>query len=412
MGDGHGFAESDQWFARAERVIPGGIYGHQSPALLTRGEYPSFMHSGDGCRLRDVDGNRYIDFICGYGPIVLGYNHPAVEKAVDQQRRLGDTMTLPSVRTVELAERLVGMTPGAEWAMFAKNGSDVCTWALAIARQATGRELVVMADHAYHGVHGWCNGITNGFPDSDRASVRAVKWNDSAQLETLLDQDGERIAAVILTPFRHEAFEDSVMPSGEYLEKARALCHRHGALLISDDVRTGFRLDMGGSMQKWGVTPDLLCYSKAIANGHALSALLGSEALRDAASKVFVTGTFYLQAVPIAASLATLTELGASGAIDHMHAMGLKLCEGLAERAGAAGFDVRLSGPPSIPYMRFTDDGTGFDRSRVFCGAASRLGVLFHPHHNWFLMAAHQEKDIDEALAVSEQAFASVKAAF
>jgi glutamate-1-semialdehyde 2,1-aminomutase len=412
MSTEYGYGESDSWFARAERVIPGGIYGHQSPGLLTRGEYPSFTHSAEGCHLRDIDGNRYIDFLCGYGPIVLGYNHPVVEKAVERQRKLGDTMTLPSVRSVELAEQLVGMTPSADWAMFAKNGSDVCTWALAIARKATGRDLVVMAEHAYHGVHGWCNGITAGFPDSDRTTIRPVNWNDSAELEAVFDGQGENIAAVILTPFRHEAFEDSVMPADGYLERARALCTQHGALLISDDVRTGFRLDMGGSMQKWGVTPDLLCYSKALANGHPLSALLGTEALREAARQVFVTGTFFLGAVSIAASLATLTEIGATGAIDHMHAMGLRLCEGLAERADTAGLEIRLSGPPSLPYMRFAEDGDGFNRNRVFCGAAARRGVLFHPHHNWFLMAAHQKEDIDEALTVADEAFAAVKDAF
>jgi len=397
---------------RAKRVIPGGIYGHQTPALLTRGDYPYFMQSGDGCRLRDVDGNDYIDFLCAYGPIVLGYGHPAVEEAVDAQRRLGDTMTLPSPRAVELAERLVDMTPGADWAVFAKNGSDVCTWALAIARQATGRELVAMVDHAYHGVHGWCNHIANGFPDSDKAPVRTVAWNDAAELEALFEREGARIAAVILTPFRHEAFENSVLPADDYLKAVRAVCDRNGALLICDDVRAGFRLHLGGSMQRWGVTPDLLCYSKAIANGYALSALLGSEPLRTAAKAVFVTGTFFLQAVPIAAALATLGELSATDAIDHMEAMGRRLCDGLAERAAAAGFDVTLSGPPAIPYMTFAADEGGFDRNRVFCGAAARRGVLFHPHHNWFLSAAHTSDDIDEALAVSEEAFAAVGAAF
>ena len=412
MADEYSYTESRQWFERAERVIPGGIYGHQSPALLTRGEYPSFMHSGNGCRLRDIDGNSYIDFLCAYGPVLLGYGHPAVEKAVHAQRRLGDTMTLPSVRMVELAERLVGMTPGADWAMFAKNGSDVCTWALAIARQATGRDLVIMADHAYHGVHGWCNPLQTGYLESERAPVVSVDWNDTSHLEALFDSQGERIAAVILTPFRHEAFEDSVMPAQGYLERARALCDRNGSLLISDDVRAGFRLDMGGSMQKWGVTPDLLCYSKAIANGYALSAILGTDALSDAAKAVFVTGTFFLQAVPIAAALATLTEIGSSGAIDHMQSMGMKLCDGLADRAAAAGTEVTLSGPPSMPFMTFVADGKGFDRSRLFCGTAARRGVLLHPHHNWFMSAAHQEKDIDEALAVVEEGFAAVKAAF
>ena len=135
-------------FERAEAVIPHGIYGHQSPRMLTRGAFPSFLADAEGCRVRDVDGNVYIDYLCAYGPIVLGYRHPRVEEAAAAQRARGDTMTLPAEVTVELAERLVSLTPGAAWCVFAKNGSDVCTWAVAIARAATRREVVAMADHA------------------------------------------------------------------------------------------------------------------------------------------------------------------------------------------------------------------------------------------------------------------------
>jgi glutamate-1-semialdehyde 2,1-aminomutase len=140
--------------------------------------------------------------------------------------------------------------------------------------------------------------------------------------------------------------------------------------------------------------------------------LLGKQSLREAAAKVFVTGTFFLQAVPLAAALATLQELGAVGAIDHMQHMGMRLCEGLAERASAAGLEVKLSGPPSMPFMSFTDDDKGFDRNRAFCGAAAQRGAFFHPHHNWFLSAAHQETDIDEALDIAEKAFAEVRKVF
>jgi glutamate-1-semialdehyde 2,1-aminomutase len=399
-------------FERAEAVIPHGIYGHQSPRMLTRGAFPSFLADAEGCRVRDVDGNTYIDYLCAYGPIVLGYRHPRVEDAASAQRARGDTMTLPAEVTVELAERLVALTPGASWCVFAKNGSDVCTWSLAVARAATGRELVAMADHAYHGVHGWCNHIKSGFPEADRRNVRTFEWNDVESLERIFAEEGGRVAAVIVTPFRHELLEDSVMPAPGYLDAVRRICDREGVVMIVDDVRAGFRLHIGGSTQTWGVTPDLLVYSKAVANGYPLSVMLGKASLRSAAESVFMTGTFFLQAVPLAAALATLDELIACDGIARMEAGGRRLCDGLAERAGARRLDVTLSGPPAIPFMTFQADEGSFKRSYAFAGECARRGVFFHPLHNWFVSVAHTDADIDATLDAAEEAFGEVQRRF
>lgn len=407
-----GLERSTELFERAEAVIPGGIYGHQSPRLLTRGAFPSFLEGGEGCRVRDVDGNVYIDYVCGYGPIVLGYRHPAVEAAAAEQRARGDTMTLPAEVTVRLAERLVEITPGTAWCTFAKNGSDVCSWALAVARAATGRDTVAMADHAYHGVHGWCNQIRQGFPESERHHVRCFEWNDADALEKVFAESPRSLAAVIVTPFRHELLEDSVLPAPGFLEAVRYLCDRDGTVMIVDDIRAGFRLHPGGSTQTWGVTPDILLYSKALANGYPLSAMLGSAALRTAAESVFMTGTFYLQAVPIAAALATIDELAACDGISRMDASGRRLCGGLGERASAVGLEVTLSGPPSIPFMTFPADERSFKRSYAFAGACARRGVFFHPLHNWFLSVAHTDADIDATLDAAEEAFAEVRDKF
>lgn len=403
------YQRSDELLGRAERVIPGGIYGHQNPRFLTPGAFPCFLAEAEGCRVRDVDGNSFIDFMCGYGPIVLGYRHPRVEEAAQRQRRLCDTMNQPGEPLVELAERLVSITPGADWSLFGKNGSDVCTWALAIARAATGRELVAMVDDTYHGVHGWCNHVQTGFPDGDRSGIATFAWNDLGALEGIFADNPSRLAAVIITPFRHEALEDSQLPATGFLEGIRALCTKHGTAMIVDDVRAGFRLHIGGSTQCWRVTPDMICYSKALANGYPLSALLGGEALRTAAREVFVTGTFYTQSVPLAAALATVDELEACDAIGHMKRMGTRLGEGLLERASAAGFAVTISGPPSIPFMTFDQDGERFERSRVFAGTCAKGGVFLHPYHNWFISAAHDETTIDATLEVAEQAFAELR---
>jgi len=405
------YQRSTELFKRAERVIPGGIYGHQNPRFLGGRDFPFFLAEAEGCRIRDIDGNLFIDFMCGYGPIVLGYRHPRVEEAAQRQRRLCDTMNQPGQPMVDLAERLVSITPGADWALFGKNGSDACTWALAIARAATGRNLVAMADNSYHGVHGWCNHVQTGFPDGDRCNIATFAWNDLAALEQIFENNAAGgLAAVIVTPFRHEALEDSQLPAEGFLSGIRRLCDQHGTAMILDDVRAGFRLHFGGSSQCWGVSPDIICYSKALANGYPLSAVLGSESLRDAARKVFVTGTFYTQSVPLAAALATIDELQASDAIGHMNLMGTRLTDGLRARAQTAGFRVKISGPPAIPFMTFEGDQERFELSRRFAGACARAGVFLHPYHNWFISAAHDEASIDAALDVAERAFGQLKA--
>lgn len=402
----------DALYERARRVIPGGIYGHQNPAFLVEGAFPRFLSEAEGCRVRDPDGHEYVDFLCSYGPMVLGYRDPVVEAAADRQRRLCDSGDLPAPNLVELAEKLVAMTAGTDWAMFAKNGSDVCTWALAVARRATGRDLVAMVGGTYHGVHGWCNPFETGFPDCERAGVLSFGWNDAAALAALFDAHPGKIAAVITTPFRHEARYDSVMPAPGFFETIRSLCSKSGAVMIVDDVRAGFRMHIAGSLQCFGVTPDMTVYSKAIANGYPLSAMLGADALRKAARDVFVTGTFFTQAVPIAASIATIEELVRRDAIAHMDRVGRRLCEGLVARAKAAGLAVTISGPPSIPFMTFGGDAGGLARSRTFAAEAVRRGAFFHPAHNWFVSAAHQDADIDFALDAAEAAMNAVAAEF
>ncbi len=402
----------DALFERARRVIPGGVYGHQNPAYLVDGVFPRFLAEAEGCRVRDVDGHEYVDFLCSYGPMVLGYRDPVVEAAAEAQRRRCDSGNLPAPNVVELAERLVAATTGMDWAMFAKNGSDVCTWALAVARRATGRDSVAMVDGTYHGVHGWCNPLGRGFPEFERAGILRFAWNDADALEALLREHDGRIAAVITTPFRHEARFDSVMPAPGFFDRVRELCTRSGAVMILDDVRAGFRLHPGGSLQRFGVTPDMTVYSKAMANGYPLAAMLGADALRQAAREVFVTGTFFTQAVPIAAAIATLEEFARRDALGHMERVGRRLCDGLAERASAAGLAVTISGPPAIPFLTFDADAGSLERSRAFAAAAARRGAFFHPAHNWFVSAAHQDADIDFALDAAEGGMEAVAAAF
>ena len=202
------------------------------------------------------------------------------------------------------------------------------------------------------------------------------------------------------------------MPAAGFLQGVRRLCDEQGIVFILDDVRAGFRLDLRGSGTFFGVEPDLSCYCKAIANGYALSACLGREALRGAAERVFFTGSYFTSGVPMAAALACLKELETSGGIEHMNRIGQLLRDGLDRQARAHRLEIRQSGPPSIPFLTFAADEGKFTRSRFFCAECCRRGVYFHPHHNWFLSAAHTEEDVRFTLEATDEAFAAARRKF
>ena len=394
--------------ARAAKVVPGGMYGHLAAKSLPAG-YPQFFARGEGCRLWDVDGRRYLDFMCSWGPIILGHKDPAVEEAAERQRREGDCLNGPSERMVELAERLVETVPHADWAMFQKNGTDATTAAVTVARAGTGRRKVLVARGAYHGAAPWCTPSVVGVTAEDRAHIGHFEFNDVASLEAAAEAARGDLAAILVSAFRHDLGRDQALPDPAFARRARALCDAADAALIVDDVRSGFRLSYGGSWETVGVRPDLAAWSKAIANGYALAALTGNDRFRDAASRIFITGSFWMTAVPMAAALATLGELRARDGIAHMERMGTRLRDGLDRLAARHGIGIRQTGPVQLPLILFDDD-PAFEKGSLFSVEMLARGVYVHPRHNMFLSLAHREADIDEALAAADEALAAVAA--
>jgi glutamate-1-semialdehyde 2,1-aminomutase len=251
--------------ARAGAVIPGGMWGHMNAARLPAG-YPQYFSRAEGCRLWDVDGNEYIDFMCSYGPMVLGYNDPDVERAAADQRCRGDILNGPSERLVELAELLVSTVAHADWVMLAKNGTDATTTCVTLARAGTGRRKILVANGSYHGAAPWCTPSLEGVTAEDRAHIIHFEYNDVDSLDLAVRHAGDDLAAVLVAAFRHDVRKDQEMPTPEFARAVRGACDRTGAALVLDDVRAGFRLDLGGSWEPLGVRPDLSAFSKAIAN--------------------------------------------------------------------------------------------------------------------------------------------------
>ena len=325
---------------RAQRVIPGGMYGHLNVARLPPG-YPQFFARAEGATLWDVDGNAYVDFMCAYGPMVLGYGNREVEDAAAAQRALGDVLTGPSERLVELAEKLVGMVAHADWALFQRNGTDATTLCVVIARAATKKRKILVARGAYHGSAPWCTPHPTGTTAEDRVHLVHYDYNDVASLVAAAQSVEGDIAGVIASAFKHDYGKDQELPTPEFARAVRRLCDESGAALILDDVRAGFRLHLGGSWETVGVRPDLAAYSKAIANGYTLAAVTGSDKFRDAAASVFMTGSFWCGAASMAASLKTLEIFERDGSIATMARLGQRFRDGLdpageVPRAGAA----------------------------------------------------------------------------
>ncbi|MEZ5922926.1 MAG: aminotransferase class III-fold pyridoxal phosphate-dependent enzyme [Hyphomicrobiaceae bacterium] len=388
---------------RAQAVIPGGMYGHQRIATQWPGA-PQFFARGDGAYIWDESGNRYIDLMCSYGPILLGHRHPEVEAAVLRQMQLADCQNTPSRLMVDLAERLVRIVDHADWAMFMKNGTDATTLALTIARAATGRKKILVARGAYHGAAPWCNPNTTGIPEEERANLVTYDYNSIPSVDAALDLAGKDLAGIIASPFRHDAGKDQELVDPAFAQHLRSVCDRVDALLILDDVRCGFRLAFGGSWEPIGVKPDLSAWSKAIANGYPLAALLGNERARDAASRIFATGSFWYSAVPMAAALATLDVLERDKGVAEMHRIARKITDGMAAQAAAVGLKVNITGHPTMTYLRFAED-TEWQRTIPFAATCARNGLYVHPRHNWFVSTAITDEIADDVLAITERAF-------
>ncbi len=404
------YVKSQELFKKASKVIPCGIYGHMSPApLVPTTAYPFYAESAKGSKFRDIDGNEFIDYMCAFGPMILGYNYAKVDEAVRRQYEKANLVTGPTPVMVELAEFLVDLIPVADWAFFAKNGGDVTSYALMIAKAATGRKKTIMFNGGYHGVAPWAQTPGHhGITDDDYKNQIRIKFNDFPMLEKVVSENKGEIAGLISSPYHHPVFVDNEMPKEGYWQKVEALCKREGIVLISDDVRCGFRLDLRGSHEYFGFKPDLVCFGKAISNGYPISALVGTDSLKADASKVFHTGSYWFEAVPMVAAIATIKELKEIDGPKIMLEKGEKLLNGMVDIAKGFGYDLKVSGHPSMPYLRITDDES-LMLHQEWCAECTKRGAYFTSHHNWFISTAHTDGDIQRTLDIVEDAFNSIK---
>lgn len=395
---------------RAERVIPGGMYGHNVQRFLWPGA-PQFWDRGIGSRIWDVDGNEYVDLMCSWGPIIHGHRHPLIEEAFARQLAKLDTGNGPGHVFVDLAELLVATVSHADWAIFAKNGGDVTTLSLTVSRAATGRSTVLAAEGAYHGSHPWCHPHKPGVTAGDRAHLVYFAYNDLSSVRRLIAEHEGDVAGIIVSPFKHDAGSEQEEPTNEFARGLRIICDEIGAVLILDEVRAGFRMAYGSSWGPLGVEPDLSCWSKALGNGHPISALLGIDELRPAATSVFKGGTFWTSAAPMAAAIASIQLLRDQNGVDRMFATGDEIRQGLASQASSHGLHINISGPSTMPYLSFVGD-VGWEKAKMWAAGAAARGLYVNPSHNWFISTALTERDVLRALEAMDGAFDDIVAAY
>ncbi len=406
----YNYKKSRELFERAVEVIPNGIYVHYSPApLIPIDAYPFYVESADGSRFIDVDGNEFIDYMCGYGPMVAGYHNKNIDKAAIEQLKKVDTATGAPAVMVDLAEELENTITIADWAFFAKNGNDVTTYSLMVAREHTQRKKIIRLKGGYHGVHPWTQSPDHpGVLFEDAENIIIGIFNDLDNLRDIIKKNKGEIAGLISTPYHHPVFFDSEMPDPGYWQEVEKICREEGIVIIVDEVRTGFRINVNGANETFGFKPDLICYSKAMANGYPISALVGTNEIKSSASKVFYTGSFWFSAMPMAASLATIRELKKTKGVEKMKEFGEKLAEGLSKLAENHGHELVVSGHPAMPYVRLADDPT-MKLHQNWCAECTKRGAYFTSHHNWFVSTAHTEDDLKKTLEIAEDAFNALK---
>jgi glutamate-1-semialdehyde aminotransferase len=391
-------------FSEALKLIPGGAPQSRHPDTFIPGYYPLYISSGKGSRIYDVDGNSYIDWLCSYGPIVLGHAYDRVDDAVIERIRHGFCFDTNQPVGNELAMKLIDLIPCAEMVRFLKTGSCATTAAVRIARIHTGKNKVLRC--GFHGWHDWSYGGA-GVPPGATEDVHPFTYNDLESLELLVKKYRGSVAAVIMMPL------ETTEPLDGFLENVRKITREEGIVLIFDEIRSGFRMAPGGAQEYYGVTPDLATFSKAIANGYPLACVVGKSDVMSAATRSFISATFIPNSVEMVAALETIRVLEEKNAVRHFFRIGTRLQEGLRALIGELGLEssVKVTGVPVMPYVEFCDENLE-KRSRLknrFFVEAASMGVFLHPNHHWFTCLAHSETDVDETLEVCRKAMKTAK---
>jgi len=406
---GRNLNKSFEYLKRAGQLIPATTQTFsKGPTQYVQGVAPIYLQSGKGSHVFDVDGNEYIDYPMALGPVTLGYAYPAVNEAIARQLRDGISFSLMHPLEVELAELIVQVTPCAEMVRFAKNGSDATSGAVRLARAYTGRDKIACC--GYHGWHDWYVGTTSmnrGVPQAVKDLTLTFRYNDIESLHRLFQENRDEIACVIMEPIA------IVEPIANFLEEVKELTHKNGALLVFDEIVTGFRLALGGAQEYFNIIPDLSTLGKGMANGMPISALAGKAEIMRLLAEVFFSFTFGGETLSLAAAIATINEIRDKRVPDHFWRQGKKLKEGYNALAGEYGLarHTYCQGLDAHAAVRFIDPqgNDSLEMKSLFQQEVIKRGILFSGVHNFCF--CHSDNDINTTLKAYQEAMAILRQA-
>jgi len=390
--------KSEAYWERAKKLIPAGTQTlSKGPTQFVEGVAPKYLKSGKGSHVFDVDGNEYIDYGMGLHAIVLGYSYPRVSEAIRKQLEDGTTFTLMHPLEVEVAEMLVETIPCAEMVRYGKSGSDATSAAVRVARAFTGKDKIACC--GYHGWHDWYVGTTehaDGVPKSVSQLTEKFEYNDIDSLKRIFEKNKGQVGTVIMEPF------GVVEPKDGFLQKVKNVAHENAALLVFDEIITGFRISLGGAQEYFKVTPDLATFGKAMANGMPVSALVGRGDVMTKLNDVFFSSTFGGEALSLAASKATMSELKDKEVIPFLWKQGKKLQDAyrkIVEEANLEnGYTSSIVGLPPRTVVTF-QDASGKDcleMKSLFQQEMIKRGVLFTGYNA--VSFSHSDEDIQKTI--------------
>ena len=427
------YTNSKRLFEEACELIPGGV---NSPvrAFKAVGDYPVFIERGEGAYLYDVDGNKYVDYICSWGPLLLGHQPEAVSKAVMEALTKGSTYGAPTGIEVEMAKKIVDAVPSVEMVRMVSSGTEATMSALRLARGYTGRNKIVKFEGCYHGhadhllIKAGSGALTfgvpssPGVPESIASETLTAQYNDIDSVKALFVQYPGQIAAVIVEPIAGNM--GLVLPKEGFLEGLREVTAEHGALLIFDEVISGFRASFGGAQKVYNIMPDLTCMGKIIGGGLPVGAYGGKKEIMmhvAPVGPVYQAGTLSGNPLAMAAGMAILDELAKPGVYEEIEAKTKKLVQGLQAAADKAGVKIALNQSASLFTIFFTETPvdsykaamtSNTEQFKVFFQAMLGQGFYLPPSQFecWFVSQAHSDEDIENTIKAAEIAFQAVAA--
>ena len=401
------FKQSIKFLKKVEAIIPLASQTFSKSYLqYIRGQAPLFLTHGKGAHVFDIDGHEYIDFINGLLSVILGYQYKVVDEAIKKQLEKGISFSLSSSLEYKLAQLLIKHIPCAQMVRFGKNGSDVTTGAIRLARAVTGREHVAVC--GYHGWHDWYIGSTTrnlGVPKGTQKLTHQFIYNDIESLESIFKKYKNKVAAVIMEPMNY------IEPQAGFLESVKKLTHKNGALLIFDEIITGFRFDLGGAQKLFGVIPDLATFGKSMANGMPISALVGKRQYMKKINDIFYSFTFGGEALSLAAAIATIKEIERRNVIKNIWQKGKYLQEKtdeLLEKNGL-GEIIKLKGKPCWQVFIVSNSGrySDLEIKSYLQQELIQAGFLWYGQHN--ISFSHSHKDIDKLVEAYSRIFPKLK---